>query len=351
MDSAIGFVIILAIVIALASVFFFLTRKPKGRLKDDAMSDYAAGLNYLVSGELAMALKKLRDAVRKDTGNVDAYIKIGDILRETGHAEQAAKIHRDLTARGDLEPSQRMQILRALLLDYKALKRYDPCLQIIRQINEIKKDDLWTREQELEVYQEMGDWDKAISTYKRLGKQKGGVKKAWLAKFYVEKGKKLTGNKSSKEARVAFREAIKADPEYARAYLELSDSYMNENRQGEALETLKKFIQTVPQKADLAFPRIKELLFSKGEFGDMERIYSQVIHRSPENWKAYLALSELKAKKGEIDEAIDLCQQVLQRNPEYMAAREHLIRLYHRQGKDQLAVEQALALLNMSPKG
>ncbi len=64
--------------IILAGIYYFLKRpKRKG-----CNVEYTTALNYLIIGEKKKALEKLREAVRLNTGNIDAYIKIGDVLRE-----------------------------------------------------------------------------------------------------------------------------------------------------------------------------------------------------------------------------------------------------------------------------
>lgn len=349
-DTTIFYPLLVLGLLILASILFFFSRRPR-RSGQDAAADYAAGLNYMVSGDLQMALRKLRDAVRKDTERIDAYLKIGDILRELGNHDQAIKVHRDLTARLNLDPVQHVQILRALVLDYAAKKSYEQALGVIQQIFALKKDDLWAREKELQLYEELGDWNRAAESYKRLSKIKDGVQKSRLALYRVEMGKKLARAGNERDARATFREAMKLDPRCAAAYLEMSESYIREQRPQDALNTLKKFLQAAPEKAALAFESIKELLFTIGEFGEIENVYNQVIARSPENWRAYLALAEIKDKKGELDEAISLCQTILQRNPDYTPARECLVRYYHRSEKTNLAIEQALALINSRQTG
>ena len=57
---------------------------------------------HAMVGDKKRALEKLRLAAIKDTSNIDAYLKIGDILRENGKVENAIKIHRQLTVRKGL---------------------------------------------------------------------------------------------------------------------------------------------------------------------------------------------------------------------------------------------------------
>ena len=345
MESLLYFFIVILAIALLAALLFFTMRRPASR-ESDAAGDYAAGLNYLVSGETNLALEKLKSTVRKDTDNIDAYIKIGDILRENGKVDQAIKVHRDLTARTSLSLADQLLILRSLEADFEQKQAYDSALKVLEKIYELKKDDIWAREKELQIHEARHDWEKAEVVYRKLSKQKNKPDSKKLAYYRVEIGRQCMKNGKSKEAREAFRQAMKVDSSFYPAYMELSENYINEDRPNDALEILKKFAQANPDEAATAFDKIKELLFTIGEFGEIENVYSQVIASSPENWEAYLALAEIREKKGEMDGAINLCQQILQKNPDSKKAREHLVRFYHRQGNDRLAVEQALAIFN-----
>ncbi|MFQ5628331.1 MAG: tetratricopeptide repeat protein, partial [bacterium] len=336
MESLLYFLLVVFVVGAVAALLFFTTRNSLSR-ETDAAADYAAGLNYLVSGDSALALDKLKDAVRKDTENLDAYIKIGDILRESGQVDQAIKVHRDLTARTSLGLAQQLLILRSLEADFEVKEAYDSALKVIEKIYELKKDDLWAREKELQIHESKKDWEKAEAVYRKLAKQKNKSDDAKVASYRVEVGRQCMKMQKAKEAREAFRQAIKIDESYFPAYSELSENYLQENRPDDAVDVLKKFVQANPDDAAKAFARIRELLFTIGEFGEIENVYNQVISNSPENWNAYIALADIKEKKGETEKAIELCQQILQKNPDFTRAREYLVRYYHRQGNDGLA--------------
>lgn len=284
-------------VVVLAGLSFMTWRRKPGKTPDSS-SDYAAALNYLLADDVTMALRKLRDTVQKDTTNIDAYLKIGDILRENGKADQGLKVHRDLTARTTLSNVQRMQVFRSLVADYEALQRPDLALQILDKIWEIKPDDLWAKEKQLQIYERMERWNDAATSYKALGKIRGNTDKTKLASYRINVGKKHAGNNKEKDARLAFREAIKIDEHAAEAYIGISDSYIREERSQDALNTLKKFIEASPDKASLAFQSIKDLLYKLGEFGEIENILNEVIKQSPENWEAYINLAKIKVKEG-----------------------------------------------------
>ncbi len=69
------------------------------RRKKDSHTLYTEALEALLQGDSDSAFEKLRELIREDTENVRAYLKLGDIFRQRGQAEQAIKIHRSLTFR------------------------------------------------------------------------------------------------------------------------------------------------------------------------------------------------------------------------------------------------------------
>ncbi|MBT5440295.1 MAG: hypothetical protein HOK88_03095, partial [Candidatus Marinimicrobia bacterium] len=86
-------IIILILVIIGGLTFFYI--QPKQQAKTESI--YTDALNAMVRGDKRTALKHLRDVVKQDTNHVDAYLQMGDILREEGNALAAIKIHQSLT--------------------------------------------------------------------------------------------------------------------------------------------------------------------------------------------------------------------------------------------------------------
>src|SRR5436309_3519735 len=60
---------------------------------------YKRAITCLIRGDQDGALRYLKDTVRQDTDNVEAYIWLGDLLRTRGEAERALAIHRELSVR------------------------------------------------------------------------------------------------------------------------------------------------------------------------------------------------------------------------------------------------------------
>src|SRR5262245_18104217 len=81
---------------------------------------YERALGALLTGDRDEAVAALVEAVREDSGNVDVYIHLGNLLRVKGEPERAYRIHRELTARAGHTPSRSRTIREGMILDLVA---------------------------------------------------------------------------------------------------------------------------------------------------------------------------------------------------------------------------------------
>ena len=81
---AIAVVVVLATIVGLATA---RTRRKEAR----RTPPYIIGLRALVDGDEDTAIRELKNAVRIDSSNVDAYIRLGDLFRARGEAVDREK--------------------------------------------------------------------------------------------------------------------------------------------------------------------------------------------------------------------------------------------------------------------
>jgi len=338
--------VILSAGFALVAILLF-KRKP-GRVEESAEIAYAEGLNLLLANDKNEALRKLREAVSKDSQNVDAYLKIGDILREQGRAQRAINVHKYLTVRAGLTAKQRQSVLQSLARDYQVAHEHENALRVLDKVLSLERHASWAQEMKVEIHENQEEWALAFKAYKELPQRNGELKNKKLASYKVQEGKQLLGGGLEKDAQLCFREAMKIDPHGAAAYICLADSYKRENRSSEALKILKDFARRVPSYAFLVFERIEDLMYDSGIYGEIEAFYLDLIKREPNSLRVQLALAETYDKKGEREKAINMCLEILDQKPQHLAARKHLVRLYHLVGKDKEALRIALELIDES---
>ncbi|MCG8604978.1 tetratricopeptide repeat protein, partial [bacterium] len=291
-----------------------LFRKEPSEFSEQASSDYAEGLNFLLLGERENALHKLREAVKKNSANIDAYLKIGDILRELGQVEKAINVHKYLTVRSGLNPRQQEEILRSLAKDYQTAAEFDKALGVLSQVLQHDRTVRWAQDMQLKLYEQKQDWDKAFQVYKEYKKLFKEAPNGKLALYRVQEGLKLIEDGKTKDGQGRFREAMRIDPKNPAAYICLADSLTGEDKGDEALKVLREFVEKIPGQSFLAFERLEGLLYEGGRYGEIVNLYRKIIDKQPDNIDARLALAENYEKKGELGEAISACLGVLERD-------------------------------------
>ncbi len=321
------------------------TRRLKQSAPNPAQAEYFSGLSFLLSGFKEKALEKFRATVNHDTEFIDAYVKIGDILRDMDAAEKSVKIHRDLLVRANLSQEQQISIHQSLLLDYKVLRQWTPALEICDKIIQLDKTNHWALDYQTQVYEEMGDWQNAVDSLKNLEHLSKEEKKKRTAYYRLQQGLAFIAENKEHDGRIRFRDSIREMPDFLPSYLELADSYMRDNRPKAALTILKKIIKVEQQFPELVFSRLKQALFELGMYSEMEALYAEVLKDRPQLVEAQLGQAEIYEKKGLVKEAVEACKRVLANDPGRIRAKLMLLRLYLRQ-RDFTRASDLLAALD-----
>jgi len=332
--------LIVALVGIGAGIAFLAATRFLGRKKQDvsvAQTDYFAGLSYYLAGDRDNALAKFLATVRKDTEYIDAYIKIGDILRDMGRGEQSVKIHRDLLVRLNLTSEQTLSIYRSLAQDYRSVKNYQQAIESVEKIFAIDKNHLWAAEFQMQLYEETGEWDKAVERINQNGRLSREDKKRFTAQYRLAQGLDLAQQGREHDARLRYREAIRENDRMLAPYLELVDSYMRDHRPKAAMTVLKKIANLKWAFPELIFDRLKLALYELGSFGDLEKYYTELMQNFPDSSDAQLGLAELYLKKGNLNRAITACSSALANDPDRLDVRLMLTDLYLRKGASEKA--------------
>jgi len=320
------------------ALFYSLQRR--SRKLYPTTSPYTEALSHLVDGELTLAAQKLREAAQQDTSNVNAFVRLGNIYRDTGKVQRAIKIHNELTLRSNLTPAQRWDVYKMLTLDYLKADNVVRALEYLDTLLAQNKKDRWALETKRSLLEQRGDFHGAFEQEKKLQELDGYTKPNRLALIKAQEGIELLRLGKGREARLRFREAIKILPGCAPAYLNWAESYIKENRVQDAVHVWAKFIKAHPARAYLAFKGMESVLFDLGRFGEMEQHYRNVLANQPDNVHAIVALARLLFKMGETTAALDTLKEGLERNPDSLWIRRTLISIY----AEMRAMDEVLAL-------
>ena len=95
---------------------------------------YIEALKDLLDNRNESAFTKLRQVVADDSDNIDAYLRLGKILKEHNKPQQALQVHKDLTLRGGLTSDDKSAILKHLFDDYLALENVDMAQAALKEL-------------------------------------------------------------------------------------------------------------------------------------------------------------------------------------------------------------------------
>ena len=289
---------------------------------------YVKALQDLLDGRIESAFSNLRQAVSEDSDNIDAYLRLGQILREHGKPERALQVHKDLTLRDGLTAGQKATVLKELFLDYSSLKDTDMAEAALKELLSYDSGNRWGHIKLLALQKEESKWEEAYDSAVKILKLESDKSKKPLAVFKYNIGMDLTKKRDYHKARVLFKEALGLDPKYSDAFIAIGDSYAQEERYEDAVNFWEKLIEAVPSDGGRVIDRLKRSLFDLGRFGDIESVCEKILEQVPADRKAKLTLAEIHKKKGELDIAERLLFDLVEESPKDVSIVMQLVRLY-----------------------
>lgn len=341
------YIIAVSVVLVLVPALVFLVFRTRARKRKTSRdNEFSEAISLLLAGNKEEALEKLCAVVKKDTSNIDAYIKIGDLYRETGQASKAIKIHQDITVRSGLTALQEKHIYRSLILDYSSTNNFAAAISFCDKLLTNNKSDLWVQKKKLELLEKKKAWRAAFTFLRQNPHLLPGERRQQFALYKMEEGLQLANDKKEHDARVKFRQAIKIDDKLPEAYLNIADSYLRVDKPNNAMKWLKKFIEKVPEKIDIASDRMQKILIEFSDFGEIEKIYLDVIRKAPAAIHPKLSLAEIYDKKGELRRSIQLYREILEQTPDFDHARYLLVRAQIRLGNKEAALVTAMEIVD-----
>ena len=325
--------VLIFLILLLGSLVFYLGyERFLNKASKSASSLYIESLRDLLDGRQERAFTKLRQVVTEDSANIDAYLRLGQILRENKKPQRALRVHKDLTLRGDLAPADKEAILHQLALDYRDLKNADMTEVALKELLSLQPDDRWAHLNLLQLQKEAQKWNEAYDTAAALLKLESNKSKKPLAVFKYHQGEQLYKHKEHHKSRILFKEALGLDPSFVSAYLAVGDSYHDEQRYEDAVNFWNKLIEAVPDQGHRVIDRLKKTLFDLGRFGDIAKICENILKHSPKNREARLSLAEFFEKKGDLDAAEEILTQMVDDSPDDVTSIIALIRIYLERG-------------------
>lgn len=294
------------IVLVAAVIAFSLWWK---RTPERVGNPYVEALTLLVDGDRRRAFEKLQASVRSGLAPTDAYIRLGRMLREDGDASKALQIHKSLTVKEDLSRDEKVELFVNIAEDYSRLGRSDKAVSVLESA--VRKLGL----KETPVYtilaresHRLGRTEDAYNYLRELRKS-GVIGEREVALYLATAGEEMAGDDSRlKDARRTLQRALKHDDTCAPAHLALGDAEERDGDEDSAIARWRRAAVLSPELSRAALTRLGRLMFNRGTFSEIERVYREVLEARPDDEPATLFLASFYRKQGRIEDAIVLLE-------------------------------------------
>ena len=278
----------------------------KPRRKSKVKDLYAEGLDLLITGRRKSAYKNFKDIIQKDSDNIKAYLRLGQVLREGGNPVQALKIHRGLMHRRNLTHYEQIELHKNLALDYYSSGNLDAAIQELLSLLKIEKNNEWAMTQLTAFYREKQDWAKAGEYFEKYQKLTNKEDAHKLALYKIQEGRIHIKNKKFEDARKTFEDALNIS-DIAVAYYFIGNSFSGESEEeyqksvekdsannpasdektdymekakellGKAIPIWVRYAELNPEQAWMVIHLLKDGLFALDRYSEIENILKQIL--------------------------------------------------------------------------
>jgi len=270
-------------------------------------------LNAILMSDKQKAIFLLSSIVKKDSNHINAYLQLGNLLREE-NPDRAIKIHQMLTVRQNLSKETKIEILKSLSLDYDKVGEFQKAKIEAEKILKVDKSNYWATSFLLTIAEKIEDWNYAELKARHLQKLKEFDGEINLSLYTLQKGIKYLKNNDNEEAEKLFKKAVNDSPSYGLPYKYLGDiNYLNRDLV-KAVENWEKYMEFSPKEAYMVFDSIETALFDLGRYSEVEKFYRKVLDGNPNDINAGQRLANVLNEKGEHKAAIDLIEKFIDQN-------------------------------------
>lgn len=303
----------------------FSLRRKNRPTSDEA---YILALKRMIDGDQEGALLSLQTAVRSGQARTDAYIRLGNLLRLRGDVNKAVQIHQSLTVKTDLSKDEKVELFLNLAEDYAAMGNSEKSARTLESaVKTLNIKDPVVFLKIAKQYHVLSESEKAYDALKEARKY-GGLGDRELALYLSTAAGDLMEKGDTKEAKKVLSRALKHDPNCAPAQVMAGDLAEASGEIDEAIDRWRQAAVLSPQLAPTVLTKLETVLFDKGRFGDIEKIYNDVRNARGSDESASLGIAAFYKKQGRGDEAIQHLEDYLTVFPESVRGRLLLASLY-----------------------
>ena len=288
---------------------------------------YMLGLNFLTEHQVDQAIEELTAATSSDTDALEIQMILGNLYRQKGQVARAITVHQALLQRTNLTRLEHAYVLLCLGLDFRHGGFVDRALEAFQEVVQLDPENRYALVNLQKLHEDQQQWadaERVRSQIADIDGQKRGDNQQILGFLRNQLGTDTARAGDTAGASTMFREAIDIDPKTAPAHLNLGDMHFERGDVPAALASWETLVQTVPERAYLAFERLERAYKAQGTPHRFVELCQRLIAQSPQDWRARLALSRHHAAAGNAHDAFDLLLAALPHNPHGLVVHQEI---------------------------
>lgn len=327
-----------------------LLKSLRGRSRTPSGGEFNALLREALFAILAedpdTAERALTDAVRVDSGDIDAYLALCRFYRGRGEIGRAIRLHQNLLLRKDLDARERSRVLSELGQDFNAggfLRRAVASFEEVLAHDSRHKLALGAL---VDLLADLQEFPRAISLERRLAKLERRDRSREASLLYRMGDYEREEGRAS-AARKAAKTALRRDPGCARALILLGQLEADRGHDKAALAAWKKVPALDRSVAKDLYDKVEAAFAATNRARDFEGFLRDLVRDNPGDTEATLALARYLRSRGDSDLASIELKRLLGREPGNLAARIVLGRCLLAAGREAEVVGEFASLLDL----
>ena len=300
------FIIILAVLVL---IIFFAVNSRSKNIPTDAEA-FNNALKALISGKKDKAYYLLREIISKDSNNIDAYLLLGDIVRDKD-VKQAIKIHQTVVLRPQISKLKKIEAHIALSKDFLKDDNIIKAEEELNNILSLDSANKWALLKLKDIASQNQNWREALKHEKKLMSIDINHKKndESMLNYYIAMDYK---SKDKIKNYVRFLEkSADASNIYPETALELANH--NKDNIDVAISYYKLYAQHNPSQRTMAYNKIENILFDNQQYDEVEDLYRSLLDNDFDGF-ALNRLVDILLEKNEVTDANELVDRFMKSN-------------------------------------
>src|SRR6476646_4498695 len=284
---------------------------------------FILGLNYLVAGQVDLAIEQLERASALDPGALEIRLVLGNLYREKGQVGRAIQEHQGLLQRPRLNRIEHANVLLCLGLDYRRGGFVDRAVAAFSDVLKLDPANEAALVNLEKLQEDQHQWQEAYVTRQRLAQIAGppDEPRSQLILAFLENEMGLQAMKQGDlpEAARRFEAAIEMDRRVLPAFVHLGDVRMGQGDLRAAIEIWERSMDVAPDRAYLALDRLEQAYSQLSMESRYVDLCKRLTAEAPREWRARAALARYVTAKGQPTRGLDLLFEALEHNPHALA--------------------------------